>query len=395
MRFATQVFWGLLCTSVCASMCCSQTGTTQASVSNVEGKVVQEPGGQPVRKVLVRLQSTSGDTQIALMGAAGELDDETVEFVQRLAESQGQGTGDKPPLTTSTDAAGHFKFEGVPAGQYVVSIWRDGYVPVKLKRSEMLVTVAAGQDLSDLVYKMEAAGFITGKIVDADGDPLAGIVVHAVPKGRAQSGIAEFFAGRLAAAGGFPGMATTNDLGEYRIAGLRAGQYFVQASPTGEIGPAPNSADKGQVRERVLYAPTYYPGALEQKQASAVQVLAGGAATANFTLLTNRAYRVSGTVAGAGTAPGGLIILLSNNGQHQQQALGAGGKFDFASVQPGTYLVQVFLASSGGGSGRRESAEDSEASGGERVGPDGYRARGTRRRRNGEREVPRGRSGQR
>jgi protocatechuate 3,4-dioxygenase beta subunit len=219
---------------------------------------------------------------------------------------------------------------------------RDGCVALKMKQTERFITVTTGQDLSGLVYKMESAGFITGKIVDADGDPVAGVVVQAMLKGKPQFGndsmvTAYAFLGSL---GAVPGLGTTNDLGEFRISGLRPGQYIVVARPTENLGPPPSASDKGHPRESVLFAATYYPGALDQKQASPLQVLPGTAASANFTLLTSRAYRVSGTIGGVNQ--GGSIILISGNGRPQQQSLKEGGKFDFPSLPPGTYAVQAF-----------------------------------------------------
>jgi hypothetical protein len=90
-----------------------------------------------------------------------------------------------------------------------------------------------------------------------------------------------------------------------------------------------------------LYAPTYYPGVLDEKQASALQVVSGGAATADFTLLVHRTYRVNGIVSGLVDTKGSLILLMSNSGRPQQQPLGEGGKFEFPSLEPGTYFAQV------------------------------------------------------
>jgi protocatechuate 3,4-dioxygenase beta subunit len=341
MSLATRVFSALLFSALCASIAQAQSGTPQQTGSNVEGKVVQEPGGAPIRKVVVRLQSTKDNVEQYTSAAveSGMDEDSVIALANRFGEDQNTAN---QPFTTSTDSTGHFRIESVPPGQYLVSILRDGYVPLKMKQTERFITVAAAQDLSGLVYRMESAGFITGKIVDADGDPVAGVAVQAMPKGKPQAGndsmvTAFAFLGGL---GAVPGLGTTNDLGEFRISGLRPGQYIVVARPTENLGPAPSASDKGHPRESVLYAPTYYPGALDQKQASPLQVLPGSAASANFTLLTSRAYRVSGTIAGVNQ--GGTIMLISGNGRPPQQSLREGGKFDFPSLPPGTYTVQIF-----------------------------------------------------
>src|SRR6266478_5252329 len=212
----------------------------------------------------------------------------------------------------------------------------------------MMIIVVEGQNLTDLSYKMAAAGLIAGKVVDADGDPVAGLTVQAMPKGQGNSAVGgilpNYVAGLL---GNLPGMGTTNDLGEYRIAGLRAGQYLVIARPRGNIAPQPTPTNKPHTGERLLYAPTYYPGVLDEKQASALQVVSGGAATADFTLLVHRTYRVNGIVSGLVDTKGSLILLMSNSGRPQQQPLGEGGKFEFPSLEPGTYVAQVVELSEG------------------------------------------------
>ena len=63
---------------------------------------------------------------------------------------------------------------------------------------------------------MRPAAIITGKITDADGDPLRDVRVMATTIGLSH--------GRL---GHDSGIGTTNDLGEFRIPDLRPGRYIV------------------------------------------------------------------------------------------------------------------------------------------------------------------------
>jgi protocatechuate 3,4-dioxygenase beta subunit len=271
----------------------------------VQGKVVTEVGGRPIQRVVVQLASTSG-------------------------EPEGQ-------YATATDATGVFRFEGVQPGQYLVTIRRAGYLSTSKRHDEGTITVEQGQNVTDLLYKMQATGVIAGKIVDADGDPVAGVEVIAIGSEKGQTVVASGMVTQTGAAK----RGVTNDLGEYRIANLRAGQYVVQAEPVGNMGPAPNPADKGRRKERAVYVKTYYPGTTDQRQASAVGVTSGGTATANFTVMSNVAYGVSGTVTGLGTAQMAHLLLIGKGGESQEQDLGEGGRFDFPSVQPGEYGFKV------------------------------------------------------
>ena len=59
---------------------------------------------------------------------------------------------------------------------------------------------------------MLAAGILTGRVLDEDGDPMANVEVNVLR--------------RKGSAFESSGSAHTNDLGEYRIGGLLAGKYL-------------------------------------------------------------------------------------------------------------------------------------------------------------------------
>jgi len=314
-----------LAASAIAGLACFGVGAGPAGgqgrgTGSVTGKVVQDPGGQGIRKVIVEL--VEGD----------------------------EGEGGKE-YRTATDAAGVFRMEGVEAGKYSVELTRAGFFPAKKSGQEWTVTVEAGKEEAEAVYKMRAAGVITGRIVDGEGDPLAGAGVKAILQGKPATSSAQQV-NAMSVEGAGVNHALTNDLGEYRVADLEPGQYEVQVEPPLFQRPAPNPADKGRQREKVLFTKTYYPGTMEEGQAGTVQVVSGGTAAANVTLLTNRAYRVSGTVSGAGGAQMEQIILVSRGGTQLQENVEEGGKFEFQNVQPGLYEARVVLVA-GVGEGQR------------------------------------------
>lgn len=299
---------------VSAGVCGGQSTGPTATAGNVAGKVVHEPGGQGIRKVVVELTEVEG----------GEA-------------SKG--------YRTATDGAGLFRIEGVEPGKYTVEIARPGYFAAKKTGQEWTVTVEAGREVTEIVYKMQTAGLISGKIVDAEGDPVANVVVGAIRQSKAGvtgATMSEMDGGR----------AVTNDLGEYRIANLRPGQYEVKVDPPPDLMPTPNPADKGRQKDRAVFTKTYYPGTMEEGQAGTVSVMAGGTATANIALLSNHAYRVSGSVNGIGAAQMSQILLVSKGGVTTQENVQEGGKFEFQNVQSGTYEARVLLIA-GVGEGQR------------------------------------------
>jgi hypothetical protein len=303
-----------ICSFLCAMfgfVCSVQVVATQsmgvsqvaAATGSVSGHVIMNVGGAGLRKVIVVLGAQAGE--------------------------------EKREYTTSTDAFGQFRIEDVQPGTYSVTLRRSGYLRAQEKATDAEITVSAGQEVKGLVYQMQPAGVIAGKITEPDGDPLPGVSVWVTrvgshgpevnPNGPNDSDAGEEI---------------TNDLGEFRIANLRAGQYIVQAQTHG-TGPAPDPALRGRQKDRAIYALTFYPGTLEMKQASAVQVAAGGTATANFSVLTSGAYRVSGIVAVTGNPRNMQIFLVATSGQTEEHGLGDGGKFEFQNVLPGTYVAQI------------------------------------------------------
>ena len=328
MKILRQLLLGVMYAVACAGICVAQeqasAGAAPSAASEtkntVQGKVVQEPGGQGIRKVKVSLRGASGQRH------------ELYEAV--------------------TDGTGQFKVEDVEPGTYLVELERPGYAASAKTNRDGTIKVTAGQDTKDLLFHMQVAGVITGKIVDLDGDPLQSISVVAT----ASTGT------RTRGNAGHLGNAATNDLGEYRIADLPPGKYIVQATPQENQAPLPSPNQKDTVKARLAYLTTYFPGTLDERQAVAVEVPAGGSATANFGVQAGHVYRVSGTVMGLSAPPkvqnsgGGFvllargqgmdqIILLGKNGQTKEQNLGEDGKFDFPNVLAGTYRAQIILFS--------------------------------------------------
>jgi len=220
----------VICAVVFPGFCDGQAGTQPGKTASaaietkglVQGRVVQEPGGQGIRKVRVILR------------------------------------GGREQLEATTDERGEFKIPGLEPGIYFVAqLERSGYVADgKANWDKTTIKVVAGQDTKDVVLRMLAAGAITGKIVDSDGDPLRSVDVVATASSR----------GAPRAYQAQPGRAATNDLGEYRIADLPPGKYILRAFPPKNETP-PSSATEKDTNGRLVYAATYFPGTLDQRQA--------------------------------------------------------------------------------------------------------------------------------
>jgi hypothetical protein len=164
--------------------------------------------------------------------------------------------------------------------------------------------------------------------MDAEGDPLGNVNVAAVSKA------------------GISGGTRTNDLGEYRIAGLSSGKYFVLAQATDAAPPAQNRNEAGK-----LFAPTFFPGTTNRGQAVSLDVHPGDAADASFGLIATRTFSVRGQVAALpgpwrnGQNPGPTAVTLRPGGTPLVTELSGeikkDGTFEISGVVPGTYDVSI------------------------------------------------------
>jgi protocatechuate 3,4-dioxygenase beta subunit len=268
----------------------------------IQGTVLQEPGGQPIRKANVRFSTRDGQSM--------------------------------DQYSDTTDADGRFKVDNVKPGRYASSVEHPGFVRSASGKQPASILVQPGQGTTDLVFYMQPAAVITGKITDLDGDPISNVGISALRVGSAMRRMNFHDSGS----------AVTNDLGEFRISDLRAGRYTITANPPQGFR-APHAESKDKLKENLIYATTYYPGTLDKGQSVPVEVHPGDEAPVNFGILASPAYRVAGTVAGVPKgAPLTEIMLFSKDHTSvQNQQLGEGGKFELQNVLPGSYTASLLV----------------------------------------------------
>jgi len=310
------VRWFPLAVLLGASFAGAQSDANQKT-ARVEGTILSL-NGDPVRKATVRLQG--------------------------LATQPGQ-----PPTAygETTDSAGKFLFDDVAPGRYTLSADKPGFVGARYgARSNTSagtqLNLTAGMDMKDLAIKMTPQGVIAGKVVDQDGDPVISVQVQAM---------------RIAYAGGRkqlqPASGTqTNDLGEYRLINLAPGRYYVSAT---DRRPVQNFAQErpgraGEVQQGSIT--TYYLNGADVSSALAVDVAAGGEMRGmDIRLLQAKVYTVRGKTADASGAPPSAFLQLmrKDNGGNLPPFLNGGGSsqvrpdgtFEFRSILPGTYVLQL------------------------------------------------------
>ena len=170
-----------------AAQVATGSGAKPQARATIEGIVTKEPGSEAVKKALIEL----------------------------IAENQAEG-GD---YTAVAGPDGGFHIDGIVPGRYHLFAERTGFLEVDKNRARTdgrVLTLAAGQELKDVRIRLQAAAVVRGRVTDEDGDPLPNAQVAVLRQ--------TFVSGR--SRWEQAGAERTNDLGEYRVAGLRGGKLL-------------------------------------------------------------------------------------------------------------------------------------------------------------------------
>jgi protocatechuate 3,4-dioxygenase beta subunit len=233
-----------------------------------------------------------------------------------------------------SDDEGRFAFADVGPGEYELVVIRTGYAPVPEGQSRgVSLRLAAGQQASGVVLRLQPEGVIPGRLYDEGGSPLAGAEVEALSL-RAQGGrqsLAPVAAAR------------TDDKGEFRIAGLSAGQYYVVARDMA-------FSKAGDATGVQRYPATFYPGGISAATARPISVTAGQeAARIEFRVTLVRPAGISGVLRTPDKRPltSGAVILVPRDGSildtlpAEDVEITPDGRFTFRNVPPGAYQLRA------------------------------------------------------
>lgn len=279
------------------------------ATTGIRGRVVAAESGTPLAGVRVSIQ-----------------------MAQRVDGPAGAGS-----RTATTDATGTFELPDLPPGDYRLTPSKTGYLPRLPGRDAAAgdhVMVGTGQPPAPVTIQMVRAGAIEGRLLDAEGEPVARVRISAERYRYAADGQ------RTASPTGIADI--TDDLGQFRVHGLPAGDFRILAS-----GPAPSVAQVWPSPVDKIAAPVYYPGTVNAADTQVISLPVGGEASVQFSFVRARLVRVSGTVVRPSGAPSaGLVLRLgSRSGDsttiRHAGTVGPDGAFEISGVAPGDYWLEV------------------------------------------------------
>jgi 5-hydroxyisourate hydrolase-like protein (transthyretin family) len=237
-----------------------QANSVAAAHYRVAGVVIDSVSGQPLAQATMSLEAL---------------------------ESMNRGADDE--VTTLTDGDGHFAFENLAAGHYVLWGHRKGYGEQRYKQHGSFSTgIVLGEELSadNLRFEMTPDASIIGEVTDEMSEPVRQAHIRLVREGR-MNGRRRNVVIREA---------VTDDQGRYRVDHLGSGTYVIVVTATpwyadsaGRARTAANSKGRSELHAEdantdVTYPVTYFPSALDFAAATPIVLHPGETATANVSI---------------------------------------------------------------------------------------------------------------
>jgi hypothetical protein len=301
----------------------SQTGEHPSTVCIVSGRVVAAAEGIPLKSARVALIPDHSRTHEEIYGA-------------------------------TTDSDGQFVLKDVPPGRYRFLATHNGFVDEeytgKSADAPVLLSLSAGQKVSDVLFRMTTAAVITGRVTNDDGEAMVRLEVIALRQPSDDDMEDERPFSRRTQQLETAATAHTDDRGLYRIFGLEPGDYYIRVTDS----QAPDrDAPVGESfwLQRELgseYAPVYYPGVAHVHEAQTVSVKAGEEAQADVLVRHVKTVDVAGHVVGPkGATLDASVNLESTDAEDFSSAHHANiddkGSFRFRNISEGSYWINVFI----------------------------------------------------
>ena len=233
---------------------------------------------------------------------------------------------------------GRFVFEAVAPGRYTLSAEKNGYLRqfygaaagLGLMHRGTVLDLAGGEVLKDLSIQMTRHSVVSGRVKNREDAPVVGALVsllrYQYRNGRRELASVAF--------------ESTNDLGEFRIAGLSHGRYYLVASHIDQRGSSGTDTN----------ITTFYPSAGDSSAAAPLDVPAESELrTIEIWMQRSRTHSIRGKAVflEVDSRRPGLRIRIESRDRRDwrinQVVVNAAGEFEFRNLLPGRYLLSTPL----------------------------------------------------
>jgi hypothetical protein len=228
-------------------------------------------------------------------------------------------------LFAVTDEEGRYTFAGLAPRRYRVSASRAPFVTMSFGQRHpngpaKEVDLVSSQSADRIDIALRRGGVIAGRVTDDLGEPAAYIRISAMRPRYSEGRRGLGPTGRIV---------TTDDLGQFRLAGLPPGTYYVGTTPA----PADDSFN---------LAPSYFPGTQDPGAAARVVVRADSERQGvDFALSPGGLSRLRGTVVNEAGRPASHVrvgrVSPSTGGVSVGSSVQPDGTFSLTNVSPGEY----------------------------------------------------------
>jgi hypothetical protein len=269
----------------------------------------------------------------------------------RVALIREHGRSSPRMYAATSDSDGHFTLKDVAPGRYNFFATRTGYVDQPYQSNGIdggaVLALQPGQQLTDVLFRLNMAAVITGHVNNEDGEAMIRVGVTALRRPSEEEAIEE---GSNASRKLEPtpvSSAQTDDRGEYRLFGLKPGEYYIKATDSFQHDMNMYSGQDQFIREFLgsEYAPVYFPGVPRLSQAQAVSVGAGAEVQVDFAMRQVKTVEISGRVIGRdGTRAAEVSINLDeaqgeDYSSERYTSTDANGNFSLKGIPPGSYVI--------------------------------------------------------
>ncbi len=312
--------------------------TAAPSTAVVEGAVINVQNSRTIPRAVVTLLRTKGGSQ---------------------------------SKSTRADGNGHFLFQNVEPGSYRLIAERQGFFSDDRKREyQPMFDVTEGQHVRNVPVRLIPSALVSGEILDEYNDPVQNVEVSLL---KLQMRLGHVYLSSAA-------KTITDDRGQYRIAGLHSGKYYLVAEykPSSALAELIRTQTAAQVSEQnnitsnarrnvnaqlpepevpepaFSYPPLFYPATGDFQQAQALQLRAGDEVSANFILTSVPVVSIRGRVTNGTTgrpAMGASVaaywtVYMEGSGV-PAQASKETGQFIIRGLAPGVYTLRASFTEDG------------------------------------------------